>query len=364
MKKILFVATVPEHFRYFHLPCFRMLQEHGFEVHTACSAPEEFPYTDRQFVVPMGRNPWDPQNVQGYKQLKKIINDGGYDIVHCHTPMGGTLGRVCSAKARKKGTRVIYTAHGFHFYKGAPKLNWLLFFPIEGVLSCMTDVLITINEEDYRRARRFFHAQKTAYVHGVGCDTTRFYRADGEVRAQMRSSLGLRDSDTVLVYVAEQNANKNQGLLIRAVEALLPHYPNLKLLLVGPDHIDGAYEAMAKASSAPVVFTGERHDIPQILSVCDIYTASSLREGLPVNVMEAMSAGLPVLAFNNRGHRALVQDGKTGLLADTQTEFTDKLEKLLEDAALRSALARAGKAHIADYDLQKVLAELGEIYFV
>lgn len=363
MKKILFVATVPEHFRYFHLPCFRMLHEHDFEVHTVCSAAEEFPYTDRQFVIPMGRNPWDKQNVQGYRQLKKIINDGDYDIVHCHTPMGGTLARLCARKARKKGTRVIYTAHGFHFYKGAPKLNWLLFFPIEGVLSFLTDVLITINEEDFGRAKRFFHAKEIAFVHGVGCDTSRFCKASAHERTEMRASLGLSDEDTVLVYVAEQNTNKNQSLLVRAVHDLSAQFPTLKLLIVGPDHADGAYEALAKELNAPVIFTGERRDVPQILSVCDIYTASSLREGLPVNVMEAMSAKLPVLAYNNRGHRALVQDGVTGLIADNPEQFTEKLRRLLSDDALRTALAEAGHTHIADYDLQKVLSELSEIYF-
>ena len=362
-KKILFVATVPIHFRYFHLPCFQMLQEHGYEVHTVCCEKEAFPYSDRQFAVPMGRNPFDPQNIKALRALREIIREGEYDIVHGHTPVGGLLARLAAAGARRKGTRVFYTAHGFHFYKGASILNWLIFFPIEWFLSFFTDTLITINREDYDRARRLLHAKQTAYVHGVGCETERYFRLTGAERAEARSRLGLAPDDRVLVYVAEQNANKNQSLLVRAAKALSAEFPRLRLLIVGPDNIGGAYERLAKELDAPVLFLGERDDIPQILSVCDVYTASSLREGLPRNVMEAMASGLPVIAVENRGHRALVREGETGYLVHGEQELCDRIRTLFTDDALWQRLSDGALERVQKFSVSRVLTELSGLYF-
>lgn len=363
MKKILFVATVPIHFRYFHLPCFRMLQAHGYEVHTVCGEAEAFPYTDRQFVVPMGRSPFDPANRAALRQLRRIIREGGYDIVHGHTPVGGALTRLAARSAHKNGTRVFYTAHGFHFYKGASLLQWLIFLPIEWALSFMTDMLITINREDYDRAKRLLHAKRTAYVHGVGCETGRYFRLSGAQRDEARRQLGLLPEDQVLVYVAEQNANKNQSMLVRAAKTLSASFPRLRLLIVGPDNIDGAYEKLAKELDAPVRFLGERDDVAQILSVCDLYTVSSLREGLPRNVMEAMAARLPVIAVENRGHRALVRDGETGFLVRDEQEMCEKIRLLLTDDDLRSRFGEAARERVQNYDVQRVLAELSALYF-
>ena len=363
MPKILFVATVPEHFRYFHLPCFRMLQEHGYEVHTVCGREEDFPFTDKRFVIRIGRSPFDPRNLKGLRQLKKILREEQYDVIHAHTPMGGVLARTAAGGARRHGVRVLYTAHGFHFYKGAPLLNWLVLFPIEWVLSFFTDTLLTINREDHAFAEKHLHAKHTAYIHGVGCDTSRYYRADADERAATRSEWDLAPDDPLLVYVAELNENKHQDMLIRAVTALQAEFPRLRLLLVGPDHIGGVYMRLTLQQHAPVIFTGERQDVARILASCDVYAASSLREGLPVNVMEAMASGLPVVAMRNRGHAALVRDGETGYLIDSQAQMEDKLRQLLRDASLREAFGNAARERVAPFDVQQVLQELEAIYF-
>ena len=363
LQKILFVATVPIHFRYFHLPCFKMLQERGYEVHTVCGEAEAFPYSDKQFVVPMGRSPFDPVNRAALRQLREIIREGNYDIVHGHTPVGGALTRLAARKARKNGTRVFYTAHGFHFYKGAPLLNWLVFLPIEWTLSFLTDTLITINREDYDRARRLLHAKRTAYIHGVGCETEKYYSLTGAERDEARRQFGFSPDDQVLVYVAEQNANKNQSMLVRAVKALSAEFPRLRLLIVGPDNIGGAYARLAKELDAPVRFLGDRDDIPQILSICDLYTASSLREGLPRNVMEAMASSLPVIAVENRGHRALVRDGETGFLVRDEREMCDRIRTLLGDKALCRTFGENARERVQIFSTPRVLAELSELYF-
>ncbi len=293
LKKILFVATVPEHFRYFHIPCFRMLKESGCEVHTVCGSDEKFPFTEKNFNIPIGRSPADPSNIKAVSELKKIIESENYDAVHCHTPMGGTVARIASRKSRKKGVRVIYTAHGFHFYKGAPLLNWLIFFTTEYLMSFMTDDLITINTEDFERGKRLLRAKRTSYVHGVGCDTSRFGKSEN--RSEDRRSLGLSENEKIVAYVAEQNENKNQQLLIRAVSLLSKEIPDIRLLIVGPDNMQGKYEELAKELSAPVSFLGRRDDVPEILSVCDVYAASSLREGLPVTSWRQWLHRFPLL---------------------------------------------------------------------
>ena len=339
-----------------------MLEEMGYTIHTVCGAEEAFPHTAQQFVVPMGRSPLDPHNLKAYFRLRKILREGNYDVVHCHTPVGGVLTRLAARRLRRKGLRVLYTAHGFHFYTGAPLVGWLLFYPIEWLMSFFTDTLIAINREDYDRAVRRLHARRTEYVHGVGCDTSRFYRLEGAERDAKRAEFGAAPEDQILVYVAEQNENKNQGMLLAAAQNLFERFPHLRLWIVGPDHIGGIFEKSAQTLDVPVRFFGERHDIPDILSVCDVYTASSLREGLPVNVMEAMAAGLPVVAKENRGHRVLVRDGETGFLIDNVLEMADRVERLLTDEALAARMSKEAQVRVHRYDLDNVLSELRVIY--
>ena len=176
-KKVLFSATVDSHILHFHLPYLKLFKEHGYEVHVATNGTEKIPYCDVKHVVSFERSPYKVNNLKAIKQLRKIINNEKFDIIHCHTPMGSVVTRLAAKKARKKyGTRVIYTAHGFHFYKGAPKLNWMLFYPVEKYLAKYTDTLITINSEDYELAKKRFskRCKNIEYVPGVGVDKSKF----------------------------------------------------------------------------------------------------------------------------------------------------------------------------------------------
>lgn len=210
-QRVLFVATVLRaHVLVFHVPYMRWFQQQGYEVHLCCSndTPEpvkSVPGCDRFIELPFSRSPFSLSNIKVYRQLKKLIDEGGYSLIHCNTPVGGMLGRLAARGARGRGTRVVYTAHGFHFFTGAPLKNWLLFYPVERVLSRFTDLLVTINGEDYARARRF-HAQRAALVSGVGVDLTRF---EGPVdRAEVRRELGLSADDTAVICVGEHSARK------------------------------------------------------------------------------------------------------------------------------------------------------------
>ena len=155
MKKVLFTATVTKtHINTFHLPYIKFFKEKGYETHV-CSKNDFIgeeciiPNCDIHYDIQFERSPMNIKNIKAYMQLKKIINENEYEIIHCNTPVASILTRLAAIKARKKGTKVIYTAHGFHFFKGAPLLNWMLYYPAEKICSYFTDILITINKEDY-----------------------------------------------------------------------------------------------------------------------------------------------------------------------------------------------------------------------
>ncbi len=366
MKKVLFVATVSQHFFYFHQPCFELFKKWGWEVHVACSGDFPLNFVDRRFDLPFARSPFSSQNIAAYKQLKKIISENQYDIIHCHTPVGGALTRLAAGKSRKNGTKVIYTAHGFHFYKGASIAAWLVFYPIESLLARHTDCLITINDEDYSIAKRKLRCGRVEHVHGVGCDNEKFHRASREEKQKIRSSLGYSDNEKLLIYVAELNSNKNQSMLIRAVKELLDSGQNVRLLLAGSDNLDGRYQSLSEelGISEKIDFLGSRDDVDILLNACDIAVASSLREGLPVNIMEAMASGLPVVAADNRGHRALVENERTGFLTGVNDykQMAEKISLLLCDRMIYNKMSDNAIKAVIPFCKNKVLCELEKIY--
>jgi glycosyltransferase EpsD len=303
-KKALYTATVDLHILSFHLPYLKMLQEMGYEVHVATNGTAEIPHCDVRHTVSFARSPFKPGNIRAIGQLRKIIDKEQFDLIHTHTPMGGVVTRLAAKGARKRGTKVIYTAHGFHFYKGAPWHYWALFYPIEKYLARYTDVLITINQEDYDRAKRKFKT-RVEYVPGVGIDPKKFdFPFSAADKLKLRKSLGLNKDDFVMVFPAELNKNKNQILLINAMAQLVPKHPNIHLLLPGKDNLNGKYQKIVKTRGLEknIHFLGYRTDIPKLLKISDLAVSSSLREGLPVNLLEAKYLGITTVATNCRGN--------------------------------------------------------------
>ena len=213
--KVLYVATVASHICQFHLPYLEMFQKNGAEVHVAAknNLAEKnglaLNYVDQYFDVPFSRSPADKSNISAYKQLKKIIFEGGYDLIVCNTPMGGILTRLAARKARKNGCKVVYIAHGFHFYKGAPFKNWLVFYPIERVFARMCDILITINKEDFILAKKHFKTT-TQHIHGIGVKTEKYHPCTEPEKAELRTALNLNPCDFAILCTGELNQNKNQ----------------------------------------------------------------------------------------------------------------------------------------------------------
>ncbi len=372
MKKVLFVATVVKiHIAVFHIPYLKMFKEMGWTTAVAASNdyenPEDciIPYCDIYYDIPFERNPFKLNNIKAYKELKKIINEGEYDIIHCHTPVGAMLTRMAAGSARKKGSKVFYTAHGFHFYTGAPLINWLLFYPVERIMARMTDVLIAINKEDYTRAKNF-KAEKVVYVPGVGIDLKKFNKRIGN-RDEKRAKLGLNADDFVLLSIGELSAQKNHAVVLDALRELKTSgkLSGIQYVICGHCDLD---ETLAKKAnvldiSEHVHFLGYRNDVSEICNVADLFVSTSLQEDLPVVLIEAMACGLPVICSEISGSKNLIKNGLNGEIIDNTVSSVAKVViRLKDDDVLRKKYSHVAIQTIKHFDLMSVKANMRDIY--
>ncbi|MFS0638316.1 glycosyltransferase family 4 protein [Mesobacillus foraminis] len=366
-KKILFCATVDYHFKAFHLPYMEWFKKQGWEVHIAANGDMVLPFVDKKYNLPIARSPFDHNNLEAFNSLKSIIKENKYKIVHCHTPVGGVLARLASQDARSRGTKVIYTAHGFHFCKGGSFTNWMIYYPIEKWLAGMTDCLVTINEEDYHLATTHrFKAGQINHIHGVGVDTDLFTPVSKEKKLRLREALGFKPNDFIMFYAAEFNKNKNQSQLIKALASIKKNVPNARLVFAGEGKLFEECRELAVTLKVEnmVHFLGYRKDIEQLLKAADIAVASSSREGLPVNIMESMACGLPIIASQNRGHSELVEDRKNGFIIPRGDDelFGKRIKELYDSKQLRKWMGTESRKKVVPYSLANVGVELGEIY--
>lgn len=373
MKKVLFVATVVKtHIMEFHIPYLKMFKEMGWE--TAVAARNDYenpadcviPYCDTYYNIPFERNPLKPGNLKAYTELKKVIDEGGYDIIHCHTPVGAMLTRLAAKQARKNGTKVFYTAHGFHFYKGAPAINWLLYYPVEKWLSRYTDVLITINKEDYERAKTF-KAGRVCYVPGVGIDLKKFATSDElhkEKRSWLCKEFDIPEDAMILLSVGEVNKNKNHRVVIEALGKL--KRKDIYYVICGRGPLRDAYVSLAEQLNIgkQVILTGYRTDVADFYKAADVFVFPSFREGLPVSVMEAMASGLPIIATSIRGSSDIVKEAINGKLLkpDDVDGFANVIEAFRNEELLNS-IAKTNAQEAGKYDLNAVIKLYQDAYF-
>ena len=368
MKKVLIIAHVISHIKAFHIPYIEWFKNNGYEVHVMTNAQgAELPCCDKLYDLDIERSPFSIKNLKAIKEAKKIIDAEDYELVHCHTPMGGVIGRLSSLKARKKGTKVLYTAHGFHFYKGAPLINWLLYYTVEKMLSFFTDCIITINEEDYIKASKSFATKRTAVekINGVGVDVTRFSPLSKEEKQNLKKEYGY-DGKLLLIYVAEFSKDKNHGFLVDSLEELKKYTPNIKILFCG---IGKFFEniknyTFQKNVTDYIDFLGYREDMPNLYAISDILVTSSVREGLATNVIEGMAAGLPAVATDIRGHRDIVENAKNGYLfsVDNKDEFISAVKKLAEDNDLYNEFSSNAVIRAKDFNLENSIKQMEVIY--
>ena len=372
MGKVLLTATVQSHICQFHKALVEVLHEHGYEVHVAArdNLAEKnglkLNFVEKVYNVPFSRSPKSTDNIKAYKQLKKIIDSEDYEVIHCNTPMGGIVTRLAAQKARKQGTKVFYTAHGFHFYQGAPKKNWIVFYPIEKFFSRLTDKLITITQEDYELASKKFHCE-VHRIHGVGVDEKRYFPADEEMKSKLRKELGYKDDQQLILCIGELLPNKNQGMAIRMMAELVKEFPKAKLLLAGngPEKENLEMLIAELGLQKYVELLGYCTYLEKYQKIVDVTVSCSKREGMPLNIIEAMLSKNPVVASNNRGHRELIQDGENGYIVkvDDINDMKKKVCRFLGLEKLAKNVAEKAYENGLAYGFENVEAELENIYF-
>lgn len=371
--KILFVATVRSHIGQFHMPFIKELKRLGCEIHGAYKDNSDLKKgldlssLDKVFEVPFSRSPYSTDNIKAYKVLKKIIDENDYDAIHCHTPMGAVVTRLAAKAARKKGTKVIYTAHGFHFYNGASKKNWLLFYNVEKYLAKYTDCLITINSEDYKLANeKQFDIDKIYHVNGVGVDIGRFHNIDENEKHNLRAEFGYGDDDFLMIYPADFCDRKNQNMLFDMLKILLEKHDNFRLLLPGLEEKAQPFIDYAKSLGVfdKVDVMGYRRDIDKLVGMCDVSLSSSKQEGLPINLIEAMAIGNAIVATDVRGNNDLVENGRNGYLVplNDSKAMADAVLRIYDNKDLAAQFKENNKEMVQKYSEQSVIDEMLKIY--
>ena len=379
MKKALMMASVASMIDGFNRDNIQILQNLGVEVEIACNfelgTSESTKEREKKFQVEMEQRGFKTYQLPvprktsavkdilvAYFKMKKICEENRYNLVHCHSPIGGVIARLACKGTRKNGTKVVYTAHGFHFYKGAPKINWILYYTIERLVSRYTDLLITINREDYERAKTF-KAKKVAYIPGIGVDTNKFRNVKVD-RNKKREELEIPGDSVVLLSIGELIERKNHETALKAVSNL--KNKNYVYLICGEGKLDIYLNAQIRKLGIEdkVRFLGFRSDIPEICVAADIFIFPSYQEGLPVSVMEAMSTGLPIICSSIRGNTDLIKNGIGGFLHEPEDVMglSKCIDELLIDEELRKKMGQVNLDEALKYDKKNINLEMEEIY--
>jgi len=372
---VLILASVASMIDQFNMPNIKLLKKLGYEVHIACNFIEGNTCSEEQIVIlknnlskanvefhqiDFQRNVMRfKDNVKAYKQVHELVDKYKYKFLHCHSPIGGVVGRLVG---KTTNTKVIYTAHGFHFYKGAPLKNWLVYYPVERWLSKYTDTLITINREDYKRSSAF-KARRKEYIHGVGIDISKFELKTSN-RLKTRKSINVNEDELMVLSVGELNRNKNHQVIIKAIAELRDK--KIKYVICGQGSLRDELIKLSKELKVDhqVEFLGFRSDIPELMDAADIYAFPSFREGLSVSLMEAMASGLPVVCSNIRGNSDLIMEDKGGYLIQPSDylEASKKIKKLYKSEEFRNKLGDYNKLYITKFSVFNVMDEMSRIY--
>lgn len=367
MKKFLFISNITNAITNFSLPSILAAQKMGYEVHMAADFSGFNDDSDKYNVtlhqIDLHRFPLHPKNIKAYKQMNNLIKKEGFDVIHCNTPIGGVLGRLCGSK--NKVRKIIYTAHGFHFYKGAPLVNRIIYKTIEKLLAHKTDVIITMNSEDNAAAQklRLKKGGRVYSVPGVGI-TSDDFEGVLEKREEKRKELSLSEGDIAAVSAGDLILRKNYATAIKAIAECKNQ--NVKYFICGKGPQKENLENLIKELRLEdrVFLLGFRSDVKQLMAASDIFLFTTLQEGMPRSMMEAMTLSLPCVASKIRGNVDLIENEKGGFLckATNHTEFAMAIDKLASDKDLREKMGQENKIDSKKFDSKNIIECIEKIY--
>lgn len=376
MKRILITSSDAMMYQFLLKHALNLI-EHGFEVDLASFPAEGYegqnyferireilPEQFNFYKIDTARSPLSPSNAKGYKQLSEIISNGKYDLIWTNEPVMGVLTRLAARKHRKSGTKVMYITHGFHFYKGAPLKNWLIFYPIEWLCSHITDTIVTVNRDDYALAQKKMKSKNIRYIHGIGFDTERFAQTRVD-RNEKRREMGISDDAFVILSVGELNDNKNHTVVLDAIARL--QRDNVRYIICGEgDAREKLQEKICTLGiSDKVQLLGFREDVSEICRIADVYCFPSIREGLGVATLEAMSCALPVVCSDIRGPRDLIENGDGGFLCsyNNPDEFCGALTTLYDNRELCEKFGQRNAKYVDNYNADSAKHAMEKIIY-
>ncbi|MGU8831520.1 glycosyltransferase family 4 protein [Clostridium perfringens] len=367
MKKILFISNISDKITNFAIPSIEAGQKLGYEVHLAANYSNFSDNADNYNVkinhIDIIRNPFSIGNIKALIQMCKLIKKEKYDVIHCNTPIGGILGRISGKICGV--SKVIYTAHGFHFYKGAPLINNIIYKNIEKWLAKITDSIITITKEDYISALKFKMSNNNLnvfYVPGVGIDRKNIINKTYN-RDELCRNLGINEEDFIIVSAGELNRNKNQKVIIEAI-ANIPDNIKIQYIICGVGPLEEELKSLAKEKGIykNVHFLGFRNDIISIIKSSDLFVMSSYREGLSRAIMEAMTCGKPVIASKIRGNVDLINNNECLFESNDYIALANIIQEFFKD---KSKCINIGMQFFEDakqYDIKMIKKNMLEIY--
>lgn len=363
-KKILFTANTLRHLYLCHIPYLKYFKDIGYEVHTASDDDSILDGVDCSFKLSITRSPYNLSNIKAIFELKKILKENRYDIIHTNTPMGAVVTRIALILAKVKETKLIYMAHGFHFFKGCPIINYILYYPVEKILSKYTDMLVTINEEDYRFAMKHFKTS-VRYIPGVGFNENKFKGVlNNHNQMELRKSLGLDKNDYVISYVAEISKRKRHNYLVKTISKM--NITNEKFLFIGDDSkVRGISKLIKKYNLSDVVkIIGFSDRVSDYLDISDLVVSVSKQEGLPLNIMEAMYKEKTIIVTDCRGNRDLIKNNVNGLVIDMNRhkDLIDAIEYCKNNKDIIKKYNVVNRDIISNYSIREVFPKMKQIY--
>jgi glycosyltransferase EpsD len=357
-KAMLFAATTCSHIYHFMLPFMKMMSAKGYDVDVIATKDHtykklmEHSYIKKLYLVDISRNPFNIKNIQSYKEIKTILINNNYNIVHTNTPIMSFYLRLAARKLIK--TKVVYMAHGFHFFKGSPLRNWLLYFPAEYLASRFTDDLITINNEDYCIASKWFKTCKIHYISGTGIDLSKY-----------KKTVENKNKTNVIICVSEFIERKNHKQIILALSHIIKEIKDVKVWFVGCGKLVEQCKDLANHLEVQdyIKWLGFRYNIPDLLNKADLAVLTSYHEGVPRFLLEAMACSKPIVATNVRGNRELVMHEQNGYLVNTDDHIA------LADACIKvltsNNIEQMGEKSFSicrKYDIKIVKKMMLEVY--